>query len=176
MIHFQNNFSLGDFCSPHEEYVCLPFGYVGHLVYIPANAPRSHSVYKSPTPHFSITSNDPLLSASPFLFSSFAACHQGATSLSTLPLIMKLTPFLPILSLLPPLTLAVPRTRYSTVTIIPFPPFATVIQYHPPHRHQHQLFPPHRHRQTEPIHRLPQRLHKRIPLAHALISDYEQAA
>ena len=43
---------------------------------------------------------------------------------------MKFTAALPMLSLLAPFTLAVPKTRYSTVTIIPYPPLATIFHYH----------------------------------------------
>lgn len=44
---------------------------------------------------------------------------------------MKLSPTLPLLSLLTPLTLSTPNTRYSTITIIPVPLSSTVFHYNP---------------------------------------------
>ena len=44
---------------------------------------------------------------------------------------MELTAAITILSLVGPFTHAAPQTRYSTVTVIPLPLSATVIQYHP---------------------------------------------
>lgn len=94
----------------------------------------SHTVYPSPKHAFlNMFQLFPLISISPFDLPLLQLATKGLHLFQQTPLIMKLTTALPLLSLplLPPLTLAFPQTRYSTVTIIPYPPYATVIQYHP---------------------------------------------